>query len=203
MPTWLMREVAGLRHRGPALYVDTSGRGRAAVAVAWALVADGASIPSAIERVCEVRGEKAITSKADHDRVVAFWRYQQGQEPGKDWWFNLPTSGLRRSHLPPPRAPWLSNLNDFALTFDGYEFAGGMDELVALSDHHTRVFRDSSRVSSAMTLDIARACIFRVQRAWRLLDQEWAPGYYPGPYADELSFVWALIEWMRDHVARP
>jgi hypothetical protein len=115
----------------------------------------------------------------------------------------LPTSSLRRSHLPPPRAPWLSNLNDFALTFDGYEFAGGMEELVALSDHQTRVFRDSGRVSSAMTLDIARACIFRVQRAWRNQVQEWAPGHYPGPYADELSFVWALIEWMRVHVTRP
>ena len=203
VPTWLMREVASLRHRGPALYVDTSGRGRAAVAVAWALVADGASVPSAIESVREVRGQRAITSKADHDRVDDFWRYQQGQEHGNDWSFNLPTSSLRRSHLPPPRAPWLSNLNDFALTFDGYKFAGGMEELVALSDHHTKVFRDSGRVSSAMTLDIARACIFRVQRAWRNQVQEWAPGHYPGPHADALFFVWALIEWMRDHVTRP
>jgi hypothetical protein len=90
-PTWLMREVASLRHRGPALYVDNSGRGRAAVAVAWALVADGASVPSAIDSVREVRGEKTITSKADHERVDAFWRYQQGQERGNDWSFNLPT----------------------------------------------------------------------------------------------------------------
>ena len=206
VPGWLMSEIAAWRIPGPTVYADTSGRGRAAVAAAWSLVADGASVADAVDRVRAARGLKAIATAADRQRVAEFQRHQQGGTGGGTSWHPLPSADLRRSHLPPPRAPWHTHLRDFALSFDGYGIAGDIGHLEVLNNRQAEAFRQGAPASD-LTLDVARTCLFFVERAWRFRvlhgpEEDWPP-FDAGPYADDLLFAWALVERMRDLVKRP
>jgi hypothetical protein len=201
-----MNEIAAWRHYGPTVYADTSGRGRSAAAAAWALMGDGLPVSEVISRVQAACGPKALASEGARGGILEFWSFQHALHGQSDWWFLLPTAGLRRSHLPPPRAPWHTHLNNFALSFDGYSFAGGMETLITLSDRHAQIFRDDGHLASNLTLDAARACLFRIQRAVRYRGEgspEDDPDFDPGPYADELLFAWALVEYMRQLISRP
>jgi hypothetical protein len=203
VPGWLMTEIASWRHYGPTVYADISGRGRAAVAAAWALVADGASVPNAMGRVQAGRGPKALATDADRQRVIEFWRHRDSLDDYKDEWFLLPTAGLRRAHLPPPRAPWQPHLNLFAISFDGYTFAGGVNELVAFARRHEGAFREEGHLSQGLTIDEARSCLFWVQRVWHSNISDPTIGLDPGPSANELLFAWALVERLRELISRP
>jgi hypothetical protein len=206
VPDWLMNEIASWRHYGPTVYADTSGRGRAAVAAAWALTADEGPVSEVISRVQAACGPKALASEGARDRILEFWSVHRALEGKTDWWYLLPTTDLRRSHLPPPKAPWHTHLNNFALSFDGYTFAGGMEKLITLSDRHAQIFRDDGHLASNITFDAARACLFRIQRAVRYRGEgspEDDPDYDPGPYLNELLFAWALVEYMRKRISRP
>lgn len=207
VPGWLMNEIASWRHYGPTVYADTSGRGRSALAAGWALVADGASVPDAVGRVQLARGPKALATATDRQRLLDFWRYRKALADAKDYekdsWFLLPTASLRRAHLPPPRAPWHTHLNLFALSFDGYTFAGGVNELVAFAGRHEKLLREDGHAAQGLTIDEARACLFWVQRVWHSNISDPTIGLDPGPSANELLFAWALVEHMRALISRP
>lgn len=160
-------------------------------------------MPDSVDRVRATRGPKALAKAVDRQRLIEFWRYRQGVESKTDWWFLLPTAGLRRAHLPPPKAPWHSHLNLFSLSFDGYSFAGGMEALIALFDRHAQIFSGEGHLASDITIDAARACLLRIQRAWKYRAEDAGPDYDPGPYADELLFAWALVERLREMTTRP
>jgi hypothetical protein len=207
VPGWLMSEIAAFRVAGPTVYADTSGHGRAAVAAAWALIAGGETVESATAQVRAAAGGASLVTVRDRERVAEFWRYLREPQPPNHWSFSLPSSGIRRSHLPPPRAPWDTHLRDFALSFDAYDYVADLTVLQVLFNEHLGIFRGSGQLSPELTLDAARACVFYVHRAWRYRSEDWPPEdwppYDPGPYANELLFVWALVEWMREHITRP
>lgn len=203
VPGWLMTEIAAWRGYGPTVYADTTGRGRAAIAAAWTLIAGGFSVPDALSAVQSARGPRALKTTTAHDRLVEFWREVHSAEPGGTWLIPLPSTGLRRSHLPPPRAPWYWHLSEFALSFDGYAFAGGVDELRHLWTRQFKVFKKAGEVAPGLELDLARACLFFIQRLChdRALDP--TIGTDPGPTSDETLMAWALIERMRVSISRP
>ena len=200
VPGWLMTEVASWRLRGAPLYADATGKDGAAIAAAWALVGRGTAADEAIAAVRAVRGSRALRSSADQRRVREFEEYHRLESEPASLLSPIPTMGLRRAHLPPPRAPWFGHLNEFALTFDGYAVAGnGVHELF---ERQLTTFRTGGALSADMTIDLARACLFSAQRAFRINAQEYTPGINPGPSTDVLKFLWELVEWLRAHVSR-
>jgi hypothetical protein len=203
VPGWLMTEITAWRRFGPTVYADSTGRGRSAIAAAWTLIAGGASVPDAVAAVRAARGLKALKSKAAEDRLVEFWREVHSHEPSESWLVPLPSAGLRRSHLPAPRAPWYWHLSEFALSFDGYGFAGGVDELRHFWTRQFEMFRATGDLAPGLALDPTRACLFFIQRIWHDRISDPTIGLDPGPTTDELLMAWALVERMRTLIDRP
>jgi hypothetical protein len=195
VPPWLMDEIADWGGNGPVVYACTSGHGRSAQAVAWALVAAGASADAAVSQVRVARGPKALASISARASVTTFATFRATiDDPGR--LTTIATGDLRRAHLPPPRAPWRL-LSPFALLFDGYAHAGGTDGLSAYLSPRLRSFQRDGLLDASLTVDDARACIFGIQRSWHWRLSDAGPDYDPGPSADELLFIWALVEHIR------
>jgi hypothetical protein len=45
--------------------------------------------------------------------------------------------------------------------------------------------------------------MFGIQHHWQSRLDDAGPDYDPGPYADEILFVWALVELLRARIKRP
>ena len=202
VPCWLMTEIAAWRTHGPTVYADSTGRGRAATAAAWTLIAGGASVPEAAEAVRTVRGPTTLCTNAEQARLAEFWHEAYSHEASTQYLIPLPSTGLRRSHLPTPRAPWYWHLSEFALSFDGYEFTGGVNELRDLWTRQLQTFTATGRLGPDLALDPARSCLFFIQRIWHDRISDPTIGLDPGPTTDELLMAWALVERMRTLIRR-
>lgn len=193
---WLMDHIAQWARDGPTVFADLSGRGRSAAAMAWSLVLEGATQAMAVTRVRGDAGTKVLYSIALYRSVAAYvaHRAQSGDLP----YWTLPTSGLRAEHLPPPNAPWSTHLNLFALSFDGFAYARNIGAIEVWPQ--LQEFTKTRRLAPELRVDDLRACLFQLQRAWRLRHQEEDDEYDAGPYADEINFAWAAIEAIRERL---
>jgi hypothetical protein len=200
VPIWLMNDTAHWAGTIDRTVYSASGvSGRAAAATAWALILRGMSAAEAVTEVRGKLGSKALDDAVLSRSVTDFAAHPHGTD-GNPFW-HLPSEKLRRSHLPPPRAPWHPAVNIFALSFDGYAFRDA-DALDALTDQALRAFDRSGELPATLTLDDLRAVLFAIQRRWRWRSQEADLENDPGPYADELRLIWRLIEAMRERVTR-
>ncbi|MEO8272533.1 MAG: hypothetical protein ABI620_00535, partial [Chloroflexota bacterium] len=199
VPGWLMKEIAEWREHGPTVFADRSGHGRAAVAAAWTLVADGSSALAAVATV-----EAAARAKVPVQALARVNEFSLSTAALDSTAVNtMPTSGLRRAHLPPVRAPWYWTLSEFALGFDGYHFAGSLENLVDLGREHVDRFRRTGALPADLSLDAARACLFFIQRVCRDRAMDPTPGREAGPTTLEIRFAWALVEHLREAIKRP
>jgi len=98
--------------------------------------------------------------------------------PG-DW---IRSDDLTIDDVPDVQASW-RDVVEFALTFDGYNYAGDISKLSRLV---RRVRKDYAENSSLKrSLDDLRACLFLEQRAARWNEYE--------PKSDDLRYVRALL----------
>ena len=194
VPLWLLAEVAHWASHGPVVYASTTDGGRSALAAAAALVSRGLTVPEAANAVRAVVGGHALAHPANLAQLQELVTYRPRTEG--TWWPGIPSAKLRRAHVPPPRVAWDPWLNYFALSFDGYGYAGDPDALYAIvvPEH----YEASSELEDAVSLDDARACLFWLQRAVRRRRQEGDRDDDGGPYVDELRFAWALVERIRE-----
>jgi hypothetical protein len=84
--------------------------------------------------------------------------------------------------------------NDFALTFDGYDyFKGDTDELVNLHARVAESYHTQKRLPSELNLSELRACLFAMHRMWRH-----SGGWDLAP--KDKAFIKKLVDAIRDHV---
>ncbi len=92
---------------------------------------------------------------------------------------------LDEESIPGPNAPWMPDIAEFALTFDGYEALGDRTGDLANATKHkwteTRALPDD--------LIELRSCLFFEQRRYRHFG--W------GPDEDAMAYVRALVEAIR------
>jgi hypothetical protein len=75
---------------------------------------------------------------------------------------------LSLDRLPPPGAPSWTEVAEFALTFDGYQYRGhGLGEWA--NDHVSR-FKHDGRLDAGLALPDLRALLFYEQRRYRHLE---------------------------------
>lgn len=96
---------------------------------------------------------------------------------------------LRLTHIPPPDAPYHPAISSFALTFDGYAYAGSGATLSALVERARSVFSRSGKLPEDLSLSEVRACLFLEQRSWRHI------GELPDKAA--MRYIHALLEAIR------
>ncbi len=82
---------------------------------------------------------------------------------GSSWLDVVPNKALRRSDLPGPDASEVE-LNEFALTFDGYEELGHA-RCGRIANEALAKWERTGRLPT--TLDRLRGCLFFEQRRWR------------------------------------
>lgn len=205
VPYWLMDEIASWQRHGPTLYADLSGHGRAATAAACALVQAGSTASDAIARVRAARGPKALGAAADVSNVHADRRgITDAESQGLGYSHGvLPSSKLRRAHLPFRRAPWQSHLNPFALTLHDSELPSDAPAAAEAFDRITAAFHVSATIPATLSVVEARAALYGLQRRWRLEAQDMDLDYDPGPTTDQIAAAWAIVEHLRSRLTLP
>lgn len=88
---------------------------------------------------------------------------------------------LRLSDVPQRLVIWNERIQEFALTFNGYEFHGGFDECKAIAEKR-----------SPTTLTDYRTCLFFEQRRWR--------HYGSDPEGEDLRYLRWLLSGIRERV---
>lgn len=90
--------------------------------------------------------------------------------------------------VPGPDARWWSEINDFALTYNGYNRNGDFDVVSGIDEQVRQAWdRDATLPDN---LDICRATLFFEQRRYRHLDAK--------PVGDDDRFVRAVLGRIRD-----
>lgn len=90
---------------------------------------------------------------------------------------------------------WLSLWRDFALTFDGYDYASrsGMGDLLNFAEPVYSFFVNHKTLPAELTLSELRACLFMNQRMWRGSDEGRLN-------LDAKAFIISLLEEIRGKV---
>lgn len=88
---------------------------------------------------------------------------------------------LTLEDVPPPNAGW-QEIQEFALTFDGYQFWGSFEKCAEIANAH----RNHSLVE-------LRTCLFFEQRRWRHFGEE--------PDEKAMDYIMNLINEIRKKVA--
>ena len=103
---------------------------------------------------------------------------------------HIPTNDLRISDVPSVEATWPS-IEEFALTFRGYEWAGSFEECAELANSTRKIYDHSpERRLPKLTLDELRACLHFEQRRSHHSDCE-----------PDMEYVKALLDAIRRGVA--
>lgn len=85
---------------------------------------------------------------------------------------------LKLSDIPAPGATW-TQIGEFALTFDGYEYWGSFEKCAEIANGH-----------NPQDLIELRTCLFFEQRRWR--------HYGLTPEDEDLDYIRGLVESIRD-----
>lgn len=104
----------------------------------------------------------------------------------------ISTKSLQSSDIPGREETWPA-IEQFALTFKGYDWAGSFEKCADLANS-TRSTYDSSpdRRLPRLTLDELRACLYFEQRRCRHSD------YFPE--GEDMLYVRALLEGIRERL---
>ncbi len=86
--------------------------------------------------------------------------------PGFEGLDGIASGELRAEHIPAPGSSW-SLVGEFALTFDGYAYAGGFTELAERANALEERYVRTGVIPDALELDELRAMLFFEQRRWR------------------------------------
>lgn len=108
---------------------------------------------------------------------------------------DIPTSELGLNDIPNGHAKW-TTVGRFALTFDGYAWAGSEEKCREFTER-TRQKWDTDRASLRLaSCDEARACLFYEQRNIRNRDM----GSYTefGPTRSDWKYIRALVDRIRE-----
>jgi hypothetical protein len=100
----------------------------------------------------------------------------------------LPSAKLTLLDLPPTNSRW-HRIQEFALSFNGYQFT---DRCGELANATASDFWRTGALPNSLTLDELRACLFYEQRRWRHFGEQ------PGP--EEMNYIYRLIEAIREKV---
>jgi hypothetical protein len=100
------------------------------------------------------------------------------------------TGSLRASDVPSQGATWCA-IEEFALTFKGYDWAGSFEKCADLANSTRKTYdRSPERRLPKLTLDELRACLYFEQRRSHHSDYV--------PEGEDLVYVRALLESIRD-----
>lgn len=83
---------------------------------------------------------------------------------------DIASADLRIRDLPDISASY-REIHEFALCFDGYEWAGGFDHLAALGNRVRDQYVEHRKLEDGLTLDQLRGCLFFEQRRDRWNDE--------------------------------
>jgi hypothetical protein len=192
VPDWLMNEIAHLGRDG-VVFACSSGRGRSATAAAWSLMLNGLPSAESIDLIRGAVGPLALRDALSASKIGDFARLLSKPESKTDRGL-IPSKSLRRSHLPPPNAPW-NFLSGFAQTFDGYAVGRYPTEVEAALWQRRTDYLRTGTLNPGLTLDDSRVSLLQNFMQWH-----WEGGE---PDADHYLFAWGLVEHMRQLVQRP
>ena len=91
---------------------------------------------------------------------------------------------LTEADIPPQDAEVFSDVEEFALSFDGYKFCGSFDKCRDTGELNYRRWKENRKLPD--TLDELRTCLFFAQRTWRWVGD--------CPHDDYVPYVKALFE---------
>lgn len=94
----------------------------------------------------------------------------------------IPTDSLGPVDVPPANAEW-SEIQEFALTFNGYSFWNGFDRCAAIAN-----------AKQPRNLTELRTCLFFEQRRWRHLGKI--------PDAESMAYIRTLVDEIRAQLDR-
>ena len=103
----------------------------------------------------------------------------------------ISNSDLRQEHIPKPFEKYTIEVQEFALTFNGYEYSGSFDGCAELADKSAEGYHAFRRLPEG--LSELRACLFFEQRRWRYVQED--------PTGEDLEYVKALVEAIREKIA--
>ena len=102
----------------------------------------------------------------------------------------IPTDSLRSPDVPMREAEW-PVIARFALTFNGYEWAGSLEGCAELANSTRRAYDHSPEHRlPELTLDQLRTCLFFEQRSAHHCDDD--------PKGECLEYVRALLDGIRE-----
>jgi len=105
----------------------------------------------------------------------------------------ISTDSLRSSDVASQEATWPA-IEEFALTFKGYDWAGSLEKCADLANSTRRTYDHSpERRLPKLTLDELRACLYFEQRRSHHSDYV--------PEGEDLVYVKALLESIRRELA--
>lgn len=102
----------------------------------------------------------------------------------------ISNSALRKEHIPKPLNRYTIEIQEFALTFNGYDHCGSFDACATLANRSAEDYGTSGRLPAG--LSELRACLFFEQRRWRHVQED--------PEGPDLEYVKALIESIREKI---
>jgi len=103
----------------------------------------------------------------------------------------IPSDELEQDDIPPGTADW-GQINEFALTFDGYERWGSFDTCAEIANEIAERYRADGL--PATDLDSIRTCLFFEQRRWRHFAED--------PDDETMRYLHKLLAHMREIIGR-
>ena len=94
----------------------------------------------------------------------------------------IPSETLKSTDVPEAGAAW-SEIQEFALTFNGYSFWNGFDRCAAIAN-----------AKQPQNLTELRTCLFFEQRRWRHFGET--------PDAESMAYIRTLVNGIREEVDR-
>jgi hypothetical protein len=102
---------------------------------------------------------------------------------------DIPNIDLTVNDIPSPWNDYWSDINQFALTFDGYAYHP--EDCGEIANQSIEQYSKSGRLPTSLTE--LRTCLFFEQRRWRHFEDS--------PDPDSLSYIYALVDAIRAKVA--
>ena len=101
----------------------------------------------------------------------------------------IATKDLSEDDLPPQNAKWEA-INEFALTFNGYEYWGSFDKCADVANQSYKIYVTKGRLPDSV--NALRSCLFFEQRRWRHFGE--------CPDEETMAYIHQIIESIRTKI---